>query len=311
MSACYNEIDPFAAQWLRNLIEQGHVAQGAVDTRSIESLRAFDVLEARQAHFFAGIGIWSHALRLAGVPDNFPLWTGSCPCQPFSIAGAKGGEDDERHLWPEWRRLIDECRPAVVFGEQVTSPDGRAWLDTVLAEMEALGYAVAAADLCAACVGAPHIRQRLFFGAVRLANPERKILQRWCGAYRDFVEQAKQTKPLRVSGGLGDSLRNGSRRHAGTVLSAKSESALEGVTAWRVADCAELASSIGGHWADADWLVCRPSKPDAPANLRAVEPGTFPLANGDSARMGKVRAYGNAIVPQVAATFVQAFLASI
>ena len=161
----YNEIDPYAAQWLRNLIAAGHIAEGDVDTRSIKDVRADDLRPYVQCHFFAGIGVWSHALRLAGWPDDRPVWTGSCPCQPFSAAGAGKGVEDERHLWPEFHRLIAECRPPVVFGEQVASKDGLGWLDAVHADLEASGYAVGAADLCAAGIGAPHIRQRLWFVA--------------------------------------------------------------------------------------------------------------------------------------------------
>jgi DNA (cytosine-5)-methyltransferase 1 len=87
----YNEFDPYAAQWLRNLIEAGHIPQGEVDSRSIKDVKASDLSGFVQCHFFAGLGGWSRALRLAGWPKDRPVWTGSCPCQPFSAAGA-GGE---------------------------------------------------------------------------------------------------------------------------------------------------------------------------------------------------------------------------
>jgi DNA (cytosine-5)-methyltransferase 1 len=130
MRAYYNEIDPYAAQWLRNLIDAGHIAPGDVDERSIVDVQPDDLRGYTQCHFFAGIGGWSLALRLAGWPDDDrPVWTGSCPCQPFSAAGAQRGSDDERHLWPAFFRLIGERRPAVVFGEQVAGAAGLAWLD--------------------------------------------------------------------------------------------------------------------------------------------------------------------------------------
>ncbi len=165
MSAYYNEHDPKAAAWLRELIRGGHIAAGTVDERSITEVRGEDLSDFTQCHFFAGIGGWSLALRLAGWTDDRPVWTGSCPCQPFSAAGKGKGTDDPRHLWPEFRRLIAECRPAVVFGEQVASAAGRLWLATVRTDVEAVGYALGAADLCAASIGAPHIRQRLYFVA--------------------------------------------------------------------------------------------------------------------------------------------------
>ena len=161
----HNENDKLAAAWLRNLIAAGLIAPGDVDERSIADVKPDDLKAYAQCHFFAGIGGWSYALRLAGWPDDRPVWTGSCPCQPFSAAGKRKGNGDARHLWPEFHRLIGECRPATVFGEQVASKDGRLWLAGVRADLEALGYAVGAADLCAASAGAPHIRQRLFWVA--------------------------------------------------------------------------------------------------------------------------------------------------
>ena len=140
-AAYYNEIDPYAADWLRNLIAAGHIAPGDVDERSIEDVHPDDLRGYTQCHFFAGIGVWSYALRRAGWPDDRPVWTGSCPCQPFSAAGKGAAFDDERHLWPDWHWLIQECHPPVVFGEQVESRDGLGWLDLVQADLEGLEYA--------------------------------------------------------------------------------------------------------------------------------------------------------------------------
>ncbi len=141
MTAYYNEIDPYVAAWLRNLIDAGHIAPGDVDTRSIEDVTPKDLEGYSQCHFFAGIGGWSLALRLAGWPDDRPVWTGSCPCQPFSTAGKRKGFADERHLWPAWHWLIEQCRPSIVFGEQVASKDGKTWFDLVSSDLEASGYA--------------------------------------------------------------------------------------------------------------------------------------------------------------------------
>ena len=176
--AYYNEHDPKAAAWLRELIKQGLIAPGDVDERSIEDVLPSELAGYTQCHFFAGIGVWSHALRQAGWPDDRPVWTGSCPCQPFSAAGKRGGTSDERHLWPAFYWLISQCKPDVVFGEQVASKDGLAWLDTVQDDMEAAGYAIGAVDLCAASVGAPHIRQRLYFVAESLSGKEYATAER-------------------------------------------------------------------------------------------------------------------------------------
>ena len=167
MTSLYNEIDRFPAAWLRNLVAAGHIAPGDVDERSIAELQPADVAGYRQAHFFAGIGVWSYALRLAGWPDDREVWTGSCPCPSFSAAGKGRGFADPRHLWPAWFRLIRECRPGVVFGEQVEGAVKHWWLDLVCRDLEGEGYAVGAAVLGAHSVGAPHLRQRLYFVAHR------------------------------------------------------------------------------------------------------------------------------------------------
>lgn len=162
-AAYYNEIDPFAAEWLRRLILFGHIAPGDVDERDIRDVSPDDLRGYEQHHFFAGVGVWSYAARRAGWADDRRLASGSCPCQPFSSAGGRSGFADERHLWPAFHHLIRECEFPVVVGEQVASKDGLAWLDLVSTDMEGSGYAGGAVDLCAAGFGAPHIRQRLYF----------------------------------------------------------------------------------------------------------------------------------------------------
>lgn len=165
MTAYYSENDPFAAAWLRELMRDGLIAPGWVDERSIEDVLPVELQGFTQCHFFAGIGVWSLALRLAGWPDDRPIWTGSCPCQPFSNAGKGSGFADERHLWPAWFHLIThgKRRDCPVVGEQVASKDGRTWFDLVSSDMESLDHGCGAVDTSAASLGAPFIGQRLYW----------------------------------------------------------------------------------------------------------------------------------------------------
>lgn len=357
----YNEIDKFCAQWLRNLIKAGHIAAGEVDERSITEVQAADLKGFTQCHFFAGIAGWSYALRLAGWADERECWTGSAPCQPWSVAGRQGGAQDERHLYPAWSGLIRACRPKVIFGEQVASADvlggsgrnpkaraGGAWFDLVQSDLEDAQYTVGAVDVPAAGVGAPHIRQRLFFVAYtgrRRTQSRRLDMGATPGVAQGEAHQRQRVRSDVGDGGAVDGLadrsvgrRGEERTHGGGLLarsgkegrSAGSEhggmfgaprgyfaatrgvaqgdasyKGLEGRNPLRKrADelAVGQASVVGGFWSGADWLACRDGK------WRPVDAGTFPLAHGIPARVGKLRAGGNAIVPQIAAEFVKAYM---
>ena len=203
-----NEIDPVACAVLRHCELADHV-----DERSIKDVRAGDVGSFRRAHFFAGAGLWEVAARLAGWPDNRELWTGSCPCQPLSVAGQRKGHVDERHLWPDFYRLIAERRPSTIVGEQVASKDGREWLAGVRADLESLGYACGAADLPACSVGAPHKRNRLWWVAVADAGLYREP---YCRPTEDIREGIRANAGARdsfgPSGPVDDAGRDKSKR---------------------------------------------------------------------------------------------------
>jgi DNA (cytosine-5)-methyltransferase 1 len=261
MKVYYNEWDDFAAKWLEALIAGGHLPAGDVDRRSISDVAPSDLRGYDQCHFFAGIGGWPYALALAGFDG--PVWTGSCPCQPFSNVGDRRGTADARHLWPEFHHLIAECCPSTIFGEQVASKDGREWLAGVRADLEALGYAIGAADLCAAGVGAPQLRQRLYW----VANADAHRGEPWINQ----VSRRSYT----------------SSKISSTISIGGSSSA----TVW-----APFLTRVGGN--------------GNRYRLEALSEA-YPLAHGVPARVGRLRGYGNAIVPQVAAAFVTAYMEAI
>ena len=201
MKAYYNEFDPKIAAWLRELIAMGVLMDGDVDDRSIVEVQASDLTGYTRCHFFAGIGVWDYALQHAGWPADRQVWSGSCPCQPFSSAGNQKGTEDDRHLWPTWQELINECRPETIFAEQVASaevvgkvknPSGTVWFDVVQADLERASYATAAFDLPAAGFGAPQIRQRLWFVAKRVADTSGQGLQGHRGLEQKPVQKGRQ-----------------------------------------------------------------------------------------------------------------------
>lgn len=308
MSTYYNEFDPQMAAWLRELISQGLLPDGDVDERSIWDVAPDDLREYTQCHFFAGIGGWPAAIKwLVGMPDDWPVWTGSCPCQPFSQAGAGAGFTDERHAWPAFFHLISQCRPARVYGEQVTNRLD--WLDLVSTDMEAEGYAIGTHDLCAASVSAPHIRQRLYFAAFDTGAAPTRVA--------DTDDARSQGRSIRGNGtdqrtagensmadGVADTdssepelfKRKGSEPRDSESAGSYSEFDGRG----KLAQGFIGTSPCDGFWRDTDWCL------GTDGRWRPTLSGAFPMANGFPERVGLLRGYGNAIVPQVAAEVIKA-----
>ncbi|HHA2785308.1 TPA: DNA cytosine methyltransferase [Stenotrophomonas maltophilia] len=338
----YSEWDPYAAQWIRNLIDAGLIPPGHVDTRSITDVQPSDLAGYRQCHFFAGIAGWSHAARLAGWPDDRELWTGSAPCQPFSVAGKGKAQDDDRHLWPHFLRLIRARRPAVVMGEQVAAAVGKNWLDGVSADLEAEDYACRAVVVPACAVDAPHRRDRLWFvahangarsaaglptstrgheglagiadhgggecvGAAGrsphcgpVADADRLASRHGC-AINGGCDQGSGAEPWAGSGGsvggcdVADTI---DERFSRERVLLRPEEA--GRHAGGISEAARRCA--GSQWSSASWLIGHDGK------ARRFEPSIRLLAHGVPGRMGRLRAYGNAIVPEVAAEVIGAYM---
>lgn len=314
----YNEFDSKTANWLKELIKQGLIPNGDVDTRSITEIKPHELNGYTQCHFFAGIGGWSLALQLANWNSTRHVWTGSCPCQPFSTAGKGLAQADERHLWPVFFNLIKECRPEYVFGEQVASAIGKGWLDGISTDLGEEGYACGSAVLGAHSVGAPHIRQRLYWVAY---NPSAGL-----------------------EGATGAQLQGNSRGLTGcSEVDGVAYSGSEGLQGhWQSGEQpmeerwegAEKLSGTGGLWDDSIGTNCRDGKSrripaqaiiepvlqhvvdgfscslDARGNIFSAAQG-FPLAETIPGRAALLKGAGNAIVPQVAAEFIAASIEAI
>lgn len=306
MSSYYNENNLDAAETLRELIKAGVIAHGDVDTRSIEDVTPNDVKGYTQCHWFAGIGGWSRALRLAGWPDSKFAWTGSCPCQPFSSAGKGAGVNDERHLWPAWMHLIRQCRPGVVVGEQVAAAIRHGWLDTVLDDLENTGYSCWAADLPAGGIGAPHLRERAWFVG-RLENaghePARRSPapgQAKIGRTHDQFAGSSSIGPLADSpsaqlhaatlAGVHSGQESAGARHgesercgdARVLARTDSDGCEPGSVAAEAAGYGQAADASG--WDDCVWIPCTDGK------WRPTQPRVFPLAHGIPKGMGPLAA---------------------
>jgi DNA (cytosine-5)-methyltransferase 1 len=311
----YNEFDPKAAAWLQELINQKLIPNGKVDTRSITDVSPDELREFTQCHFFAGIGGWSLALQLAGWDSTRPIWTGSCPCQPFSTAGKGLAQADERHLWPVFFNLIKECRPEYVLGEQVASAIGKGWLDGVSTDLGKEGYACGSAVLGAHSVGALHIRQRLYWVAYT-TMPKHK-------------EHKGEGESSLQFGGGGSSSRLG---NASSERYDRQHSLLRQEDGGRdTGDILQAARSCEAHWSNCTLIPCRDGKSrripaqaiiepvfqhvvdgfscslDARRNILRAAQG-FPLAETIPGRVTLLKGAGNAIVPQVAAEFIAAFM---
>lgn len=310
MQAYYNEFDPKAAAWLRQLIKNGNITPGEVDERSIKEVKAGDLVGFDRVHFFAGIGTWDYCLNQAGWGDR-PIWTASLPCQPFSAAGKGLGKDDERHLLPHFLELVKECRPATLLGEQVPGAIKHGWLDDLYAEMEACDYAVGALNIGAHSIGAPHIRQRLYW--VGISNGAGS--QPW----RETAEAARHRDTAESTGSISGM---GYTEHDGRIASE-----IEGSNGASIQDSKAGTDSTcefegTGTSKSLSWIYCRDNK------YRPVKPGIQPLVDGvtggmvyssdpsepinanatQEARATRLKGYGNAIQAQTAIAFISAYL---
>ena len=311
MGAYYNEFEPAKAHMLRALMADRLIMDGIVDDRPIQEVQPADLTGFTRWHFFAGIGGWDMALQMANWPEDRPVCTASLPCQPFSSAGKRKGFEDERHLWPVFAELVGKCGFATIFGEQVEAAIRLGWLDRVFASLEQLDYACAAACIPAASLGAPHIRQRLFWVAdsqgirhVPAARPEQATKDR--PADQDAgTPRELQTRPCGPGGTVGLADANG--RDASTERQQRSgeqrQQPDDGTTC-RLGNAPSIGleeqrpqrrgevqpdgtGEIGGPWSDTRTILCRDGKARRVCTRKdATKPILQFMANGISCTMG-------------------------
>ena len=233
-------------------------------------------------------------VKRSDLPDPDPdVIVGGFPCQPFSSAGLQKAQSDSRHLFPEMFRLIKECRPSWVIGENVIGIV-KLGLDEVLTDLENEGYATRTFNIPACAVGAPHLRQRVWIiahsdskgkpnGAIDaqaqgelVADPSISGLQEHgYGQTKDAIERSKDVAdPQSKRHGRGSSKKCGNEQR---IILPKEQ---EGGEMGREAEgCGE------------------PHRPD---QWWESEPPVGRLAHGVPNRVSQIRALGNSIIPQIA-----------
>ena len=199
---------------------------------------------------------------------------GGFPCQPFSLAGKRKAQDDPRHLWPYFARLVGDLRPAYVVGENVRGLCNRG-LDEVLGDLAALGYDAEWQVVSAASCGAPHIRERVFIVAYAESLGERAGL---------CPDEPAEVGGRRPSDG-GGSARAESAAHVADADGARSQRA----------EPQQAAGRAGFAECGAGRIFTRRPTPGW-----QLEPRVGRMAYGVPGRVDRLRGLGNAVVPAVA-----------
>jgi len=206
-------------------------------------------------------------LKGTDIEGSVDVICGGYPCQPFSTAGQRRGQEDDRHLWPEFNRLVAELRPTWVIGENVAGHISMG-LDDVLSDLEGQGYAARTFVIPACAVSAPHRRDRVWTVA---HAPQ--LQRNGSGEYRQSSERQIPEFGKRIGPQPLAHANNAGSQGRAQAGNAKSKRAGGDEQPQR---CADLPGAI--------WLP---------------EPNVGRVANGVSRRVDRLKALGNAVVPQI------------
>jgi DNA (cytosine-5)-methyltransferase 1 len=224
------------------------------------------------------------------------LLTGGFPCQPFSVAGKQRGKDDNRYLWPEMLRVIQEAKPAWIIGENVAGIVNLA-LDQVCADLEGQGYEVEPIIVPACAVDAPHRRDRCWIIAKYMADSISLSERSAHGSKEWGCVRGREDEDISQRNEMGS---NSSDSRENVADSESSQSRQQAKRQGREdtrrgsEDCGGIEDSrreaVGERSGEAIWLA---------------EPNVGRVANGILNRTHRLKGLGNAIVPQVASEIIR------
>ena len=210
-------------------------------------------------------------LKANGI-NNIDIITGGYPCQPFSVAGRKKGEQDPRHLWPEYFRLVKELRPTWVIGENV-SGHIKQGLDTVLEDLESEGYSTRTFSISASSIGANHKRERVWI----LANSGRSL--------REGSELGRENEnEIRKENA------NQSERSSSAFKLNVADSEREGL---------QGSEQYETHTRETETQFSASQSLETKGIHWAIEPDVGRVAHGIPNRVDRLKALGNSLVPQI------------
>ncbi|NBW17616.1 MAG: DNA (cytosine-5-)-methyltransferase [Caulobacteraceae bacterium] len=231
------------------------------------------------------------------------LLTGGFPCQPFSVAGKQRGKDDNRYLWPEMLRVIQEAKPSWIIGENVAGIVNLA-LDTVCADLEAEGYEVEPIIIPACAVDAPHRRDRVWIIAnINGLRSQKQGAEQQAGGAGQLLETQQSKRSVVADSNRGQLCQ---REPEGQSVQ------VSGQGGERVGDVANTISQRrcggnpeGEYAEDAGQSSRHPWNNTGGMATWLPEPYVGRVAHGVPNRVAKLRGLGNAIVPQVAAEIIR------